>query len=164
VAQTVAPGPRAVVHAAERAVSEGALHLDADLVVLSACRTAGGVAIAGEGMEGLTAPLVSAGVRSLVATQWRIGDQSTVRLVEDFYAGLASGMPVADALRSAKLRAIARGEPPGDWAGFTVVGDPLARVALATPVRAAEPWWLAAAVALALAAMAIALVRRRRAA
>ncbi len=142
----------------------GALHLDADLVVLSACRTAGGVAITGEGMEGLTAPLVSAGARSVVATQWRIGDQSTVRLVEDFYAGLASGMPVVDALRSAKLRSIARGAPPGDWAGFTVVGDPLARVALTTPVEPAGRRWLTVAAAVAIVALALLLARRRRAA
>ena len=100
------------------------LKLDADLVVLSGCRTAGGVAITGEGMEGLTAPLLAAGARSIVATQWRIGDESTVRLVEDFYSGLAQGLPVADALRKAKLSAIARGAPPGQWARFTVVGDP----------------------------------------
>ncbi len=142
----------------------GALRLDADLVVLSACRTAGGVAITGEGMEGLTAPLVSAGARSVVATQWRIGDQSTVRLVEDFYTGLAEGMPVVDALRSAKLRAIARGAPASDWAGFTVVGDPLARVALTAPAE--TPWrhWLALAVSLAVVAIGVALARRRRAA
>jgi CHAT domain-containing protein len=140
----------------------GALRLDADLVVLSACRTAGGVAITGEGMEGLTAPLVSAGARSVVATQWRIGDQSTVRLVEDFYAGLAEGMPVVDALRSAKLRAIARGAPASDWAGFTVVGDPLARVALTAPAETPRRQWLALAVSLAVVAIGIALARRRR--
>jgi CHAT domain-containing protein len=109
------------------------LRLSADLVVLSACRTAGGVTVAGEGVQGLTTPLLAAGARSVVATQWRIGDVSTVRLVDDLYAGLARGQPVVDALREAKLAAIRRGSPPGEWAGFTVVGDPLARVALAPP-------------------------------
>ncbi|MBA3555832.1 MAG: CHAT domain-containing protein [Gemmatimonadales bacterium] len=138
-----------------------ALRLDADLVVLSACRTAGGVAIAGEGMEGLTAPLLAAGARSVVATQWRIGDRSTVRLVEDFYGALANGLPVADALRHAKLLAIGRGAPPLDWAGFTVVGDPLARVALATPAPRREGWWLAAGGGIVLLALGTYLVRRR---
>jgi CHAT domain-containing protein/tetratricopeptide (TPR) repeat protein len=109
------------------------LHLDADLVVLSACRTAGGVTVAGEGVQGLTTPLLAAGARAVVATQWRIGDRSTVRLVDDLYAGLARGEPVSDALREAKLAALKRGAPPGEWAGFTVVGDPLVRVALALP-------------------------------
>ena len=109
------------------------LKLDADMVVLSACRTAGGVTVAGEGVQGLTTPLVAAGARSVVATQWRVGDRSTVRLVADLYDGLARGRPVAEALREAKLAAMRRGAPPGEWAGFTVVGDPLARVPLVVP-------------------------------
>src|SRR5262249_22863601 len=43
-----------------------ALHLDADLVVLSACRTGRGVVVEGEGVQGLTAPLLQAGARSVV--------------------------------------------------------------------------------------------------
>jgi CHAT domain-containing protein/tetratricopeptide (TPR) repeat protein len=109
------------------------LRLDADLVVLSACRTAGGVTVAGEGVQGLTTPLLAAGARAVVATEWRIGDRSTVRLVDDLYAGLARGEPVADALRAAKLAALKRGAPAGEWAGFTVVGDPLVRVPLVLP-------------------------------
>jgi hypothetical protein len=103
------------------------------MVVLSACRTAGGVTVAGEGVQGLTTPLMAAGARSVVATQWRVGDRSTVRLVADLYDGLARGRPVADALREAKLAALHRGAPPGEWAGFTVVGDPLTRVAVVAP-------------------------------
>ena len=77
-----------------------ALKLRADLVVLSACRTAGGVMVTGEGLQGLTSPLLEAGARSVIATQWRISDRGTVRLVHDLYAALSRGMPVADALRA----------------------------------------------------------------
>lgn len=137
------------------------LRLDADLVVLSACRTAGGVTIAGEGMEGLTAPLVAAGARTVVATQWRIGDRSTVRLVDDFYAGLSRGLPVVDALREAKLAALRRGASASEWAGFTVVGDPLTRVALRSPPpRAPRGQWVPAAGILLLAAGGYLAVRR----
>jgi CHAT domain-containing protein len=121
-----------------------ALELDADLVVLSACRTAGGVVVAGEGVQGLAAPLLAAGARSVVATQWRVGDRSTARFVEDLYAALAHGRPVAEALREAKRAAARRGAPAGEWAGFTVVGDPLATVALAAPAAGASPWRWAA--------------------
>ncbi len=121
-----------------------ALKLDADLVVLSACRTAGGVMVAGEGMQGLTAPLLEAGARAVVATQWRIGDRTTVGLVDDFYAGLGRGLPVAEALRGAKLAAMRRGAPAGEWAAFTVVGDPLIRVRLREPSARLPAWWLAA--------------------
>lgn len=138
------------------------LRLDADLVVLSACRTAGGVVVAGEGVQGLTTPLLEAGARSVVATQWRVGDRSTVRLVDDLYGGLARGRPVADALREAKLAAIRRGSPPSEWAGFTVVGDPTVTIALHEP-SPAWPWWWPAFVGLALVAagIAAALYRRR---
>jgi CHAT domain-containing protein len=121
------------------------LRLDADLVVLSACRTAGGVIVAGEGLQGLTAPLLEAGARSVVATQWRIGDRSTVQLVDEFYEAMAKGQPVAQALRTAKLAAIRRGAPPRDWAAFTVVGDPEARVKLSQPAPRPSLWWVAAA-------------------
>jgi CHAT domain-containing protein len=116
-----------------------ALKLHADLVVLSACRTAVGVAVTGEGLQGLTAPLLEAGARSIVATRWRIGDRSTVRLVQDFYDGLAHGMPVSDALRTAKLAAMHRGQPASEWAAFTVIGDPLVRVGLREPTTSV-PW------------------------
>jgi CHAT domain-containing protein/tetratricopeptide (TPR) repeat protein len=138
------------------------LRLDADMVVLSACRTAGGVTVAGEGVQGLTTPLVAAGARSVVATQWRVGDRSTVRLVADLYDGLARGRPVAEALREAKLAALRRGAPPGEWAGFTVVGDPLARVALVAPGGPpVETWLRIGGWALALGAAGYWAVRRR---
>jgi hypothetical protein len=131
-------------------------------VVLSACKTAGGVTVAGEGVQGLTIPLVSAGARSVVATQWRVGDRSTVRLVADLYNGLARGRPVSEALRDAKLAALRRGAPPGEWAGFTVVGDPLARVALVMPGGPPVGTWLRiGGWALLLGAATYWLVRRR---
>ncbi len=137
------------------------LQLDAALVVLSACRTAGGVTIAGEGVQGLTTPLVAAGARSVVATQWRVGDRSTVRLVADLYDGMARGLPVAEALREAKLAAVRRGAPPGEWAGFTVVGDPLAKVALVAPAAPGVDRGLAAGLALVFGAAVYWGLRRR---
>jgi hypothetical protein len=120
-------------------------------VVLSACRTAGGRILGGEGVWGLTAPLLQAGVRSVVATGWRVSDERTVRFVADFYGALAAGRPVADALRAAKLSAIERGVPPGEWAAFTVIGDPTVTVPLREPAGAAGKWALWAAGALAAA-------------
>jgi CHAT domain-containing protein len=138
------------------------LRLRADLVVLSACRTAGGVTVAGEGVQGLTTPLLAAGARSVVATQWRIGDRSTIRLVDDLYAGLAHGLPVVEALRQAKLAAMRRNAPAREWAGFTVIGDPLARVALAEPPAPRKTLWLAGGALLLGVGAAYWAVRRRR--
>ncbi|HEX8851799.1 MAG TPA: CHAT domain-containing protein, partial [Gemmatimonadaceae bacterium] len=140
-ALALAPGgtdPDGFVAAADLA----ALHLDARLVVLSACRSAGGVVVDGEGVQGLTAPLLAAGAHSVVATTWRISDRATVPFVEAFYTGMAHRLPVAEALRAAKLDALRRGAPPRDWAAFTVVGDPFATVALHEPPRATYRWAL----------------------
>ncbi|HJU73363.1 MAG TPA: CHAT domain-containing protein, partial [Gemmatimonadaceae bacterium] len=110
-----------------------ALKLNAQLVVLSACRTARGALVAGEGVQGLTAPILQAGARAIVASQWRVEDRRTVPFIEDFYRALAAGQNVGDALREAKLSAMRRGEAPGVWAAFTLVGNPLVTVSLRSP-------------------------------
>jgi CHAT domain-containing protein len=118
-----------------------ALRLDADLVVLSACSSAGGVLVGGEGVQGLTSPVLQAGTRSLVATGWLLRDKDAVPFIESFYDALARGLPVVDALHNAKLEALRRGEPPRVWAAFFAIGDPLVTV----PLRAPPPrrWWSA---------------------
>ena len=103
--------------------------------------------VSGEGLQGLTTPLLEAGARSVIATQWRIGDRSTVRLVHDLYDELARGEPVGDALRAAKLAAIRRGAPASEWAGFTVVGDPSVVIPLRDP-PASRLWMVLGAVTL----------------
>src|SRR5262249_31452742 len=107
--------------------------------VLSACRTARGVLVEGEGVQGLTAPLLKAGARSVVATSWRVDDPTTVAFVRAVYDGLARGLPVARAFRAAKLDAIERGAPPKEWAVFTAVGDPLVRLSLTAPPSGSRP-------------------------
>jgi hypothetical protein len=141
-----------------------ALRLDADLVVLSACRTARGVVVEGEGVLGLTSPLLQAGARSVVATSWPIRDQAAVAFVRSFYDALARGLPVADALRAAKLDALGGRAGPGEWAVFTAVGDPLVRVPLRKPplVGSRGMRLLLALAVLAAAAAAVYLVRMRR--
>lgn len=123
------------------------LDLAAELVVLSACHTAGGRWQAGEGIEGITAPLLSAGVRSVVASQWDVGDRATARFMRDFYAALMT-RPVAYALAEAQLVARERGEPPAVWAAFVVVGDPLASPGL-TARSPGKDWVLLALLGLA---------------
>jgi CHAT domain-containing protein len=125
------------------------LRLNADLVVLSSCRSGGGVVINGEGVQGLIAPLLQAGARSVVATQWEIGDRGAVKFVEMLYRHLADGRPVGEALRLAKLDAIKERAPPQEWAAFTVLGDPSVQV----PLRAPRWWQGRAAVPLAVGAV-----------
>jgi tetratricopeptide (TPR) repeat protein len=136
------------------------LRLRADLVVLSACRTAGGVVVDGEGMQGLTAPLLEAGARSVVATSWRVSDRSTVGFVDRLYSALAGGKSVIDALKAAKLGAMRDGAPPSVWAAFELVGDPATVVPL-TPRPTRRAWWVAIG-GVVLTAIAVGLRRRPR--
>jgi CHAT domain-containing protein len=122
-----------------------ALHLTADLVVLSACRTARGQIIGGEGVRGLITPILASGARSVLATRWRLNDRDAVPLVYSFYQGLAAGLPVIEASRRAELSAYRRNAPEREWAAFILVGDPLVRVPLHTPASGQVPQWLQSA-------------------
>jgi CHAT domain-containing protein/Tfp pilus assembly protein PilF len=102
------------------------LNLSADLVVLSACDTALGKDIRGEGLVGLTRSFMSAGSRSVVASLWKVDDRATALLMADFYkAMLHDGLPPAAALRSAKqkIRQEKAWSAPYFWAGFVLQGE-----------------------------------------
>ena len=87
------------------------LRLNADLVTLSGCSTALGVLVDGEGILGLTGPLLQAGAHSVLATLWPVNDRASVELVTRFYGFLASGSTATEALRLAQLDAIRREQP-----------------------------------------------------
>jgi tetratricopeptide (TPR) repeat protein len=106
----------------------GALRLNADLVMLSGCSTALGVLVDGEGILGLTGPLLQAGAHSVVATLWPVNDRASAELVKRFYVFLASGSTATEALRLAQLDAIRRDVPTRDWAAFVLTGDGFVRV------------------------------------
>jgi CHAT domain-containing protein/tetratricopeptide (TPR) repeat protein len=110
------------------------------LIVLSACETLGGQVLGGEGLRGITAPLLEAGARAVVATQWSIGDRSVAPFVDRLYAAMANGESVGDALRSAKLSAIRDDARISDWAGFAVFGDATLRPPLRQPGLTRLQW------------------------
>jgi tetratricopeptide (TPR) repeat protein len=118
----------------------GGMALDVDLVVLSGCRTVGGVVTTGEGVQGLAAPVLEAGARALVATNWNIGDRSLIPLLERFYRDMARGRTASDALHAAKLAALRSGASPAVWAALSLLGDagvrPLAPAASLTSAKA----------------------------
>jgi CHAT domain-containing protein/tetratricopeptide (TPR) repeat protein len=101
------------------------LRLNADLVTLSACRTAAGKLLGGEGLLSLSRAFFYAGARHVVATLWNVNDRSTADLMMSFYAQLDKGLPVPDALRAAKLQML-RGpnrawQHPHAWAAFVAM-------------------------------------------
>lgn len=102
------------------------LSLSADLVVLSACQTALGKEIRGEGLAGLTRGFMYAGAPRVLVSLWEVEDQATAELMRRFYSGmLERGLPPAAALRSAQasLRSEPGWEAPYFWAGFVLQGD-----------------------------------------
>ncbi len=111
------------------------LKLDADLVVLSACDTAGPGNGAGESLSGLARAFFLAGTRGMLVTHWAAADIAAMRLMTGALAPGAGGATedTAQALRSAQLRMIdtAGGgadtpmlmSAPFAWAPFVLIGD-----------------------------------------
>jgi CHAT domain-containing protein/tetratricopeptide (TPR) repeat protein len=119
-----------------------ALHVDADFVVLSACDTASGPIVRGEGVQSLAYGFLEAGSRAVIAALWRIEDHDAADMMKSFYAGaLERGLHPAIALREAKLEfrhsRVARGSlvgverpptmiaaNPFNWATHVFIGAP----------------------------------------
>jgi CHAT domain-containing protein len=78
------------------------LELRADLVVLSACRTALGEITGGDDVIGLTRGLLGAGARAAVVSLWPVNDVSTSLFMGEFYRQLQEGKTPAAALQAAQ--------------------------------------------------------------
>jgi CHAT domain-containing protein len=105
------------------------LHLDARLVVLSACQTAVGSGLradvpAGDEWVGLSQAFLAAGAERVLATLWLVDDRVTADLMAGFHAALAGGKGEAGALAEVQREAIAdrRLRDPYYWAGLTLMG------------------------------------------
>ena len=102
------------------------LNLPAELVVLSACKTAWGKNIKGEGLVGLTRGFMYAGAKRVVGSLWYVDDTATAELMSDFYQGmLRDGLSAVEALRGAQLQMLqeeAR-KNPYYWGAFTLQGE-----------------------------------------
>jgi CHAT domain-containing protein len=117
----------------------------AQLVVMSACESGLGETAGGEGLLGVQRAFQVAGARTTIATLWKVSDEHTRRIMEEFYRNyLERQMSPQEALRAAQLRALnhpdlvprgadapaGEGEagtpsrlPPQYWAAFTLSGD-----------------------------------------
>ena len=107
-------------------------------MVLSACRSALGKELGGEGLIGLTRAFQYAGARTVAATLWSVADQATAELMIRFYHHLRAGKPKDVALQAAQIELIRdpiqlRDETgqtvgmdasaPYYWAAFQLIGD-----------------------------------------
>ena len=106
-----------------------ALELDSvDMVVLSACETALGREIRGEGLMSLTRGFLYAGAERVAATLWQVQDQTTAELMKHFYRNLfEEDLAPAAALRRAQLAVRDAHDGanafPYYWAGFVLQGE-----------------------------------------
>lgn len=102
------------------------LKLSADLVVLSACRTAVGKDFKGEGLVGLARGFMYAGAPRVVGSLWSTDDKATAELMVRFYRQMlkVNQRPSA-ALRAAQMQMWRdkRWQSPYFWAGFTLQGE-----------------------------------------
>lgn len=102
------------------------LRLPAELVVLSACRTALGREARGEGLLNLTRGFMVAGARQVVVSLWSVDDRATTELMKAFYREMLDHhLPPATALRRAQLALLEqeRFHAPFYWAAFVLQGD-----------------------------------------
>jgi len=104
-----------------------AIPLSAELVTISACRSAASKTYAGEGPVGFAWAFLRAGAHNVIAGLWDLPDRSTAQLMSGLYRQLAAGVPVAAALRDAKLALIRSGgayAKPLYWAPFQLYVGP----------------------------------------
>lgn len=102
------------------------LKLSAELVVLSACQTALGKEIKGEGLVGLTRGFMYAGAPRVIASLWQIDDRASAEFMKRFYQGLlGKKLRPAEALRAAQvsMQNDKRWHAPHYWAAFTLQGE-----------------------------------------
>jgi CHAT domain-containing protein len=99
--------------------------IQAKLVTISACYGSGTRAYAGEGLVGLSWAFLRAGAHKVIGALWEVSDESTPRLMDSLYQGLADGQSTASALRNAKLALLhsqTQFRAPFYWAPFQIYG------------------------------------------
>jgi CHAT domain-containing protein len=118
------------------------LKLDADLIILSACDTAGKATVAATreaglttggdyALDGLVRAFVGAGGRSVIASHWPVPDdyEATKRLITGLFQSPA-GTATASALRTSQIALMDEPDTshPYYWSGFAIIGDGAAAV------------------------------------
>jgi CHAT domain-containing protein/tetratricopeptide (TPR) repeat protein len=130
-----------------------------DLVTLSACQTAAGKSVPGEGMESFSHAFLAADVPSVVTSLWSVSDRTTADFMVRFYRRLSEGVSKAEALRDAKLDFLhsANASHPAYWAAFLLDGDGASSLAYVVAW-----YWLLIPAAVLLAILATAIRMRAR--
>ena len=140
-----------------------ALKLNAALVTLSACRSAGGVLSYGEGISGLTQAFLYAGGGCVLAAQLDIPDDLAGAMMVEYYRNIRKGLDASAALSAAQRAALAKDgaiASPAVWGAFVAIGDGASAPRLSPGFIRSR--FISIALVLAAAVLAAFIVRRRR--
>ena len=114
------------------------LELDGTVVFLSACSSASGPVVSGEGVVGFARAFLQAGARAVVGSLWPLRDDEAAELAGDLSRRLAGGAGLGEALAATRRDWIAEGRPEAAWAGTVLIGND-DRVLEEAPVRRRPP-------------------------
>ncbi len=97
---------------------------DADLVALTACKTALGAEVSGEGVMSIGRAFQFAGAKSVLISLWSVEETASVNLIREFFKGLKEGKCQTQALKEAQKYIRESGyDHPFFWSSFVLVGN-----------------------------------------
>lgn len=103
------------------------LKLKAMMAVLTACESGIGRDYRGEGMISMASAFTSAGCENTLMSLWKVNDQASISLMDDFYQLLLTGLPIDEALQKAKLNYLEHSDEitadPKSWAPLVAYGS-----------------------------------------
>ena len=170
VIDDVSPERSAVVLTAGGEQEDGLLQareiVDLDLarriVVLAACRSAGGKMARGEGVLSLSRAFLAAGAHAVVGSRWPLRDDDARRIFDVFYRELGRGRGLSESIGRAQREVLAEGHPPAAWAGLVVLGNGSLTPFPAGGSRHRGVFWARAVAGALLVLLVVGVVLRRR--
>jgi CHAT domain-containing protein len=122
-------------------------HFSPALIVLSACKTADGSPLAGEGLNSISRGFTAAGAGGVISSLWNVNDKTAIALMQYFYEQLPQQPDMAAALHNAKKQWLlqekenATMQLPYYWAGFIYSGH-LQKISVPTIRTSTRYYWL----------------------
>ncbi len=138
------------------------LECNVDFVALSACRSALGRSVRGEGASSLAQTFVGSGAHCVLSTVFSVDDAVSPEIMDLFYQKVISGLSVSEALRQTQLVLLETpGFQPGHWGAYVIFGD--GQIRLFDPPSFPPRLLLSLAVGMSVALLALCtlLLRRR---